>query len=201
MAKQKINKEVLNRVIKEAKEARERLRSVLKSTSQPIGSHQPSQEAPFQKDILTANNLLIPKYNAFDLYEIVENSTVLGTCIEAYVVNVHGFGHEFAYKGERGKQQSEEVLTERKLLEDFFEQVNESQSFSSLREELGRDYETTGRCFIEVVRYPDGDIATLYRADARYVYLQKKQDEPVEIEVELMRGGRLRKTRILKRFR
>jgi len=167
-----------------------------------FGSRQNDPEESFLTDKrLKEFNLLVPPLDPATLYSVVENSSTLASCIEAYIDNIDGFGYEFFYTGTKETEKNKEVLEEQQELSDFFKQVNENQSFIELRKELRRDYETTGNGYIEVIRYMDNEIATLYRADSKYMRLQVKQEEPVEVKIPLMRKGKIRQTPVNKKFR
>ncbi len=186
-------------------EARQALRVVRKKKSKDVidfGSRQTNpEEGMFKTAQLKRHSLIAPPYDPFKLYRIVESSAMLGSCIETMIDNVHGFGYELQYLGNKENSKNEDVLRERENLNDFFKQVNETQSVIQLKKEIGRDYETTGDGYIEVVCYPDGEISTLYRADSRYIRPQVKQDKEVPIEINFIRDGKIRKTTIYKRFR
>ncbi|MFW6145331.1 MAG: phage portal protein [bacterium] len=187
------------------KEARQTLRAVRKKKSKDVidfGSRQTNpEEGMFKTAQLKRHSLIAPPYDPFKLYRIVESSAMLGSCIETMIDNVHGFGYELQYLGDKEHSKDKVILNERQNLNDFFKQVNETQSIVRLKKEVGRDYETTGNGYIEVVSYPDGEISTLYRADSRYIRLQVKQDKEIPITVDFIRNGRLRRTTIYKRFR
>jgi len=186
------------------KEARSRLRKAIggKDESLDFGSRQSNpEEGIFTNGIMESYNLLSPPYDPFKLYNIAESSGTLGACIEVMVDNVDGFGHEFQYRGNKEDLDKPEIKAERENLRSFFKRVNEDQSFTKLRKELRRDFETTGNSFMEVVRYNSGRISTLYRADSRYVRLQVKQKETVDIKIPLFRDGKVVNTTIQKRFR
>ena len=190
-----------------ADEARQILRSrlkhsALKNATQQLGSRQPNaEEQLFEKNDITKHNLVKPPYDPTKMTRIVEAGGKLSTCIETYKNNIHGYGYEFKFEGTKAEEKTEPVLAEHKMLTDFFGQVNEDQTFTTLAKELRFDYEATGNAYIEAVRYANDDLAALYRADTRYVRLQAKQQEEIPVKVPLMRNGRLRDTTVYKRFR
>ena len=167
-----------------------------------FGSRQNNpEEGLWTNAAMESFNLFQPPYDPFKLYTIAESSNTLGSCIEVMVDNVAGFGHEFQYLGDINDLNNQEIIQEKKDLITFFEQVNETQSFTKLRKEMRRDYETTGNSFMEIVRYNTGKIATLYRCDSRYMRLQAKQKEEIETTVNLDRNGKVIRTKIYRRFR
>jgi len=189
-----------------SEETKDDLRSKVRTISKQrkedsFGSRQNEPEEFLSEKRLKEFRLLVPPLAPTTLYSVVENSSTLASCIEAYIDNIDGFGYEFFYTGTKDKEKNEEVIKEKEELSDFFKQANESQSFIELRKDLRRDYETTGNAYIEVIRYLDNEIATLYRADSKYMRLQAKQEEPVEVKVPLIRNGKVRQTPIKKKFR
>lgn len=187
------------------KAARQRLLKAaanLKRDPMTIATKQPNQEENlFGEQDLQNMKLIAPPYDPSKLAKIVESNGRLSTCIEIYTSSIEGYGYEFRYLGTKEEEDKPEVLQELKNLQGFFGMVNESESFTDLRKKLRRDYETYGNCYVEIIRYNDGEIAALYRVDPRYVRLQAKQSEMVETETYLERNGKLRKTKIHKRFR
>ena len=117
------------------------------------------------------------------------------------VLNTDGFGHQFFYTGTEEKEDSPEVLDERKNLEMFFRKVNERESFITVRKSMRKDLETTGNGYFEIIRTTSGEIGVMYQADSRYMRLQKKQPEEVEIKVGMWRGGKEVVLTVRKRFR
>jgi PBSX family phage portal protein len=186
------------------KEAREMLRKKIKTNDDSLdfGTRQTNlEEGLWTNGIMESYNLLSPPYDPVKLYNIAESSGTLGTCVEIMVDNVDGFGHEFQYRGNKDDLDKPEIINERENLRQFFKRVNETQSFTSLRKKIRRDYETTGNSYMEIIRYPDGNISTLYRADTKYVRLQAKQKNYVDIQIPLFRNGKIKLTTIQKKFR
>ena len=187
----------------EKKSNRSKLRVIsLKQETDKLMSKQPNiEEVLFPAKLLTQYQLLQPYYDPVRLYDITENCSALSACIETMKANVDGFGHEFLFIGDKGKKFDDEVVAEKTFLENFFKAVNEYQSFPTLRQELREDLETTGNAYIEIVRFPNGKLAAMYRADCKYVRAQIKQDTPVPVSIELTRFGMPKKITIYKRFR
>lgn len=189
-------------------EARKEIRRRLKAAQSNedalsgFGSRQPNTEKDIYTNTdLTTHRLLKPPYAPKKMQKIVEANGKVNTCIETYISNIDGYGHDFMFTGEKSQEKDKEVLAEKQMLEGFFSKVNEDQSFITLRKKLRRDYETIGYAFIEAIRYNNGELATLYHAAPEYTRIQAKQKTPVEIEVSLPRNGQIRKTKIKKYFR
>ncbi|WP_029689443.1 phage portal protein [Thermoanaerobacter sp. A7A] len=167
-----------------------------------IFSRQPNiEEQTFPEKLVQQYNLLVPYYDPIRLYNIVENTSMLSACIETMQANVDGFGHDFLYVGDKSKKFDTEVIAEKERLNEFFKAVNETQSFVTLRTELRQDLEVTGNAYIEVVRFPNGKLAMLYRADAKYIRLQVKQSESIPVKVRLVRDGKEMTITVYRRFR
>lgn len=175
--------------------------AVRKAEKNALSSNQISEEGMFGDDFGNKNEILTPPYDPFQLYRIVENSSILPQCIDAMVLNTDGFGYQFFYTGEAVDETSDAVKQEKKYLESFFKQVNEKESFTTVRKQMRRDLETTGNGYIELIRMNNKKIGVMYHADSRYIRLQKKQSEEVEIVVPLVRGGKLISVKVKKRFR
>ena len=146
-------------------------------------------------------NLLKPLYDPVKLYAIVEQSSVLPQCIDAMVRNIDGFGYDLHFLGTETDSLRGDVQEEKKNIEAFFDKVNENQSFTTVRQLVRQDVEATGNGYFEVVRLKSGEIGLIYYLDCRYTRVQALQDEPVYIQTQLMRGGRLRNVRVAKYFR
>jgi PBSX family phage portal protein len=167
-----------------------------------FGSRQTNpEEGLWTNSLMESFNLLAPPYDPFKLCTIAESSNTLGSCVEVMVDNVDGFGHEFQYLGNMEDLNNPKIIQEREALRAFFKRVNEIQSFTKLRKKMRRDYETTGNSYMEIVRFPSGKIATLYRCDSRYMRLQAKQKDEVKTKIRLVRDGKVIETNIYRRFR
>lgn len=185
-------------------EARQRLSRALnmKASDIAIASRQINVEDDiFTKDIVAKTQILNPPYDPFKLTVIAESNSILPQCIEAMVRNTDGFGYELQYKGEMGKENDPTALAEKEELEGFLNQVNEHQSFMSVRKQVREDVEKFGFGFMEAVRDSEDSLSLIYYVDARYMRLQALQKDPIEIEVNLIRGGKEIPVNISKRFR
>ena len=174
---------------------------VAKAEREGLESRQLSEEGTFSSQWMKEQSILKPPYDPVKLYSIVENSSILPQCIDAMALNTDGFGISFFYTGDIKQEKSPEVLAERKELEDFFSKVNEKESFTTVRKAMRSDLETTGNGYIEIIRTASGEIGLIYQADSRYIRLQKKQKDPQQIKVKMMRGGREVTLTVNKRFR
>jgi PBSX family phage portal protein len=180
--------------------------SVAKAERVALESKQLVEEGSFTVDWMNKNEILRPPYDPSKLFFIVENSSILPQCIDAMLLNTDGFGIQFFYTGDIEDEKSDEVIGERKMLEAFFKKVNEKESFTTVRKNMRRDLESTGNGYIEIIRTlgskeKGGNIGLMYHADCKHIRLQKKQKEPVNIQVKVVRRGKLAKVTVGKRFR
>lgn len=175
--------------------------AVKKAEKDALSSKQLVEEGTFGDSFIQKNQLLKPPFDPVRLFRIVENSSILPQCIDAMVLNTDGFGHQFFYVGEEEKEDAPEVLAERDSLTSFFKKVNELESFTTVRKSMRKDLESTGNGYFEIIRTNKGSIGVIYQADCRYIRLQKKQTEEVEILVNMFRDGKWQKIKVKKRFR
>jgi len=106
----------------------------------------------------TARHILVPPMGEGSLRtlsDMIEESNILGQCVQAYQTNIDGFGHklELAVKSEDfPKEKKDEADAEKERLEEFFTYCFAEGSFPELRQRLRRDIETSGPGYIEVLR-------------------------------------------------
>lgn len=175
---------------------------VAKQVGDSIGSNQVPEEGEWKKTQLTTNKLIVPPYDPSKLCRIVENSSILPQCVDAMVLNTDGFGYQLFYTGPSELEDSEQVATEKKRLTSFFDQVNEKQSFTTVRREMREDYHKTGNGYLEIIRFQDESIALIYAMDSRNMRLQAIQTEPVETTVLIDRGeDKMKEIKVQLRFR
>jgi len=154
-------------------------------------------------DSLGKNEILEPPYSFDKLYKIYEESDVLQTCINAYVTNIDGFGHLFEFTGDDITQKdTPEMQMKRQMLEDFFTQVNDRESFRSIRKSVRKDLEILGNGGFEIIRNAKNEIALMYALRFKTIRLIKLKDEnPVPIVVKLRRNGKLTEIKTYRYFR
>ena len=166
-----------------------------------LESKQLVEEGTFAVDWMQKNEILKPPYAPEKLLAIIENSSILGQCIDAMLLNTDGFGIQFFYTGDIANEKSKEVLAEWQMLTDFFKKVNEKESFTTVRKHMRRDLEGTGNGYIEVIRTLAGKIGLMYHADCKTIRIQRKQKKSVTIGVKVVRNGSRTVIKVGKRFR
>ena len=82
--------------------------------------------------------LLEPRYRFKDLLDIIEESDTLQSCIDAVVEGVESGGHTFNFGGsDKAERDSPEFQAQYAELSSFFENINEEESFISVRKKHG----------------------------------------------------------------
>jgi PBSX family phage portal protein len=136
-----------------------------------------------------AGRVLCPPYDIEALCALPEESSILPQCITAYVTNVAGFGWDFAYMGEEGKEQDRIVQDEKQTLKRFFSTVNDRESFITLHKRIRADLETTGNAYMEVIRNLKGEVVQLEHLPTINMRLGKIDLQAVVIKVTMQVGG------------
>lgn len=144
-------------------------------------------------------DIIQPPYNQNTLAGLCQLNNALAPAIEAMVNNVDGTGHSIRLRNEKDDDDDDDAEgskdaegntkndAKQKRIEDFFEEVFPSQSFTTLRKQLRRDLETVGNAYMEVMRNLAGDLVFLRYVRAKDIRLVKL-DTPIEKEVVLTRN-------------
>lgn len=144
--------------------------------------------------------LIMPPYAFESLYEWYENSDALQTCIDAIINNVDGFGHVFQYLGEDLKlKDSAEAMKQLTKIENFFSQVNDNQSFRTIRKAFRKELEIIGCSAFEIIRNNKGDISMMFHAKMKNMRMSIRSNKSVKVPVTMMRDGK-QVTIIMRKF-
>lgn len=138
-----------------------------------------------------------PPYPVARLYQIVEQSNMLGQCIEAMVTNIVLSGWEpepIMRGGVINKNEEMELVS-------FIEHPNADEDLKSVAEKIIRERESCGFSFLEVIRSMDGLPSVLRHAKALTTRMCPKDDEEVLVTRTLRRGRRLITMQEYKKFR
>ncbi len=120
-----------------------------------------------------SGRVISPPYNPADLVTLRERSTALGQCIDAMATNIDCQG--MAFRSVKGIDKLEGVTQDdkdeqRDLLEDFFENLNATMSFTEVRKRMRSDIETFGWGALEVRRdLSNGEIAAINHVQAEFI--------------------------------
>jgi len=171
------------------------------SESGHVYERQIQESDPFSA-FYSSNQLAIPPYDFTRLYNIYEESDTLQACVEAMKQNVDGFGYTLDFMGDDLKERDKsDIQKEHQTLSDFFDRVNEAQSFTSLRKLFREDYEVLGIGGFEAIRNRKGQLNLMYHAPFRNIRMSKKLTEPVAVDYKIKRGGEIVPITIKRRFR
>lgn len=103
---------------------------------------------------LSAGKLLWRPLDVGFLSDLGEYSGTLAECVQAYEVNIDGFGHKLAPIDPKHIDEPD-CRAEFARLTNFFRYAFLDGSFVDFRRRLRRDLEFTGNAYIEVIRHPD----------------------------------------------
>lgn len=136
-------------------------------------------------------------YDMSFLHKAIESSNILGACVNAYVVNISGYGYRVVPYEEDGTMDP----TEKKVLRSFIEAPNPEESLRALSANRITDLENYGFAFIEVSRDRRGRVSLLHAVKSFYMRLTPLDSQYVEVVSEVDRGGRRGRVKERKRFR
>lgn len=162
-------------------------------------------EDPFEA--LTAEGRLIePPFDLLTLAMLPEHSSELGQCVEAYEVNIEGFGYRFVPRIRSDVDMAkidpvllEAMQIEKINLENFFQYCSGRLSWVETRRRVRKDLETTGNGYIEVVRNAAGKIQGLNHLPSYQMRLGGLDQEPIKVALpihELQTDGSVKIVRV-----
>lgn len=147
-------------------------------------------------------NLLVAPYAFINLYQMFEECDMLQIAVAAVMQNVDGFGHTFSFLGDDYTQkETPQAKKELILLNDFFAEPNDDESFIALRRKHRMDYEVTGNAAIELIRNNMDELELLQYIPIRSLRMTPLPDKPYIMDVRVRRGGELTTIRKKKYFR
>lgn len=148
------------------------------------------------------HGLLTPPYNIALLYKIFEENDVLMECVDAMVQNVAGFGYQMEFLGDDiSERESPEAKSQLETAINFFDRINEEQSYVSMCKEAKKDFEITGNSAIEVLRNKIGEIIMMYAIPVRRLRMTAVGSKTQTVDIKLKRNGRDVVIKIKKKFR
>jgi PBSX family phage portal protein len=137
----------------------------------------------------TTGHVLRPPYDPKVLERLTQENNILGSCIDAMVVNIAGTGHKIEKEDATADDADEEQDPVAKKLEDFFKEPYPGISFITMRRDLERDMERTGYGYLEVLRNAADELVFLRNVPARTMRICKL-DAPVPVEKTIVRNGK-----------
>lgn len=167
-----------------------------------VFSRQIEEEDPFG-GFYDKENLLKPSYDFTRLYRIYEESDVLQPCVDAMELNVDGFGYQLVFRGDDtdNSKDSPEAKAQLVISEDFFDHINDRQSFMKIRKLMREDLEVLGNGGIEVVRNNANKVQMLFHAPFQRLRISSIVGDPIPVNVNVPRNGKVVQVRMRKYFR
>lgn len=145
------------------------------------------------------SQIINPTYNPVQLHVVAHQNNTLLQAVTAMEVNIDGTGYEIERRDGNDSTETDETLIKNEI-RPFFDEPWPETSFVTIRRQLRRDLEITGNGYLEVLRDASGEISFLKRLDAKLTRLLKL-DRAVPVDVEVQRGTKTKKLRMMKRER
>ena len=154
--------------------------------------------------------ILEPNYDPEQLLIIKNTNDVLRQCSKCIQVNSVGNGYGLVYKGkELSKEASPEMQAKKDNFLSLLDMPNPDQYGHELFSSLSADYADFNRCYVEIIR---GNVITkdknyinrpvaFYHVPTSTMRKTRKDAEPTEVSVKMLRFGEVREHKIKKHFR
>lgn len=138
-------------------------------------------------------DVVSPPYNFDYLAQLFEISAANSAAIQAKVANIVGLGYKFvetpqtkrkldgASSDEARKKMREKIARGRENVEDFFDNVNEDDTFEEILTKVYIDYEALGMGYFEVGRSALGQIKYIGHIPAKTVRIRRQRDGYMQI--------------------
>jgi PBSX family phage portal protein len=140
---------------------------------------------------------IMPPYEPLNLLRVIERSSNIQPCIDAYVTNTVQTGWEIEAVV-RGQKINEGEKVE---LQSFLDHSNSEESMLAIKTKVVRDREQLGYGFLEGIRDATGSISLLRHAPALITRLCAKGKEETLVEYTIQRGRRQTVVKEFRRFR
>lgn len=183
------------------------LHPVLKAQNEELSQTNVKKSVNGESKAITETALaevINPPFDFSMLQLLSEQSSILQQCIDAYKVNIAGFGLESQSKidlSQLEEQKKKEIEKERSELGEYLNYINLETPIEEVLELVIDDLEKTGNAFIEILRSDDGELSTFEHLPAENMRLCKKDKEAVEISREIEIGGKTKKKTTMRKFR
>lgn len=171
--------------------------------SQAAATTKQIYDDPFKT--LYEDDIIQPPYNLTELKVIGEYSTILQQCIEAYKVNIFGFGFTPKYLFDYSAQDTNADMRSRAdrewtQLEEFIRYLNYDEEVEIILGYALEDREKMGNGYVEILRDGLNRPAGMEYVDGQYVRVCKKT-VPEEVEYTITENGQPKKIKRWRTFR
>lgn len=150
------------------------------------------------------DDVIDPPFNFSMLQLLSEQSSILQQCVDAYKVNIAGFGLESESKDDLSKlkdSEKAEVEEEKAKLKDYLNYINLETSIEEVLEAVIDDMEKTGNGYIEILRSNDGQLSTFEHLPVENIRLCKKDKDLIDVTREIDIGDKATKKTTKRKFR
>lgn len=144
-----------------------------------------------------ANLPLATPYDIDTLFSLIDQSSILPQCIDAYAVNTVESGWEVQPRYRDTKMDPDEQAE----LQSFIDNANSEESLVAVCSKAVRDEESVGNGYIEVIRDRSGSIALLRHAHALTMRLTAHHPDEQMIKYDIKRGKRIATVTEFRKFR
>lgn len=122
-------------------------------------SDSPTQLEP--EDVYASGDIINHPYDMRGLQELVDESTILPQCIEAYSKNIAGFGISVRYIDDTGGHETPEMISEFDALTDIIDLLTIKQDTKEVFEDIITSRETFGIAYLECIRDLEGNVVEI----------------------------------------
>lgn len=136
-------------------------------------------------------DVIEPLYNPEQLAVLSEESDILQPCVDAYKVNIAGFGIEIVYDNDYDSLSEVEKTAldkEKSMYEQFFKYCNYDESFTSLMKKSIEDQERVGWGCLEIINDGSGRPADLIYVPAYLIRICKGSSDLVDVQTVIIDG-------------
>ena len=151
-----------------------------------------SRQTPDKDAFSSAPNsiaIISTPYSLQFLTQVAQESSILGQCIDAMVVNTTSNG--FSIVPVDSTKTLEDVNSDEvDTLSSYIQYANSNQSLTTINELIKSDYETYGYSFREIIRSRNGKVSAIRHAPAYNIRILTESEGYVEVIKTIERGGR-----------
>jgi PBSX family phage portal protein len=175
---------------------------VLKAASQSQQADDPfKHQSGSIGDLGGGMHVIEPPFNFGALMRLPRENNMLRQCLDSMVTNVEGHGWRLEYVGPEDQEESPAAQAEKVTLENLLVFPNDETTLQELRERVRCDEETLGNAYMELGRDQENRVIFVSHIPAHTVRLTNKENEAVDVVVELPREGGASKRTVRKTFR
>jgi PBSX family phage portal protein len=101
-----------------------------------------------------SQDVIAPPFDLFVLATLEESSSVMRPCLDAMAINIDSLGHRIVARDKISRSNDElptEVENEISKVDNFFSNSCLEYTFTTFRDRVRRDYESTGNAYMEVI--------------------------------------------------